>query len=435
MFKDIKKVLPGHYQIIDLNSFAIRDVTYWEPDFQIDPNHTEAYFELRLKELLKDTIKMQLRSDVPLGTYLSGGMDSSIVSVIASSFLDHPIKTFTGAFHEGEEFNETKYAKEVADQIHAQSFEIYPTADDFAKLLPKLIYHLDEPVAGPGIFPQYMVSKLARENVTVILGGQGGDEIFGGYARYVIAYLEQAIKGAIFETNDEGEHIVSLSSILPNLPHLHRYIPMMTDFWKQGAFKAADRRYFELIDRSSGNLQYYSGDFQREFNREQVFGHFQQIFNHPDTKSYYNKMTHFDMFSSLPGLLHVEDRVSMAVSIESRVPLLDRRIVDLVSSMPPAMKFKGGEMKYLLKRAVGDMIPKNIIDRKDKMGFPVPLHLWAKNELHDFLTDTLLSKASHDRGIFDMDHVKTLMESEKPFGRALWGILSLELWFRTFIDN
>jgi asparagine synthase (glutamine-hydrolysing) len=435
LYKGIHKVLPGHFLVIDSKSLDIREVKYWVPDFNVDNNHTEIYFKEKLKELLNDTIKKQLRSDVPLGTYLSGGMDSSIVSILAAKYLNNPIRTFTGAFREGDDFDETRYAKEVTQKINAEAFEIYPTEMDFIESLPKLVYHMDEPVAGPGVFPQYMVSKLAKENVTVVLGGQGGDEIFGGYARYVIAYLEQVLKGAIFETNDEGEHIVSLSSILPNLPHLHKYIPMMTDFWKKGAFKPADARYFDLIDRSDGSLQYYSPDFQREFNRAEIFSHFQEIFNHPDTKSYFNKMTHFDMFSSLPGLLHVEDRVSMAVSLESRVPLLDRRIVDLVSSMPPAMKFKGGEMKYFLKQAVGEVLPSNILNRKDKMGFPVPLHKWAKNNTQDFIRDTLFSQSSRGRGIFDLTKVDELIKSEKPFGRALWGILSLELWFSTFIDN
>ncbi|MCB0821419.1 MAG: asparagine synthase (glutamine-hydrolyzing) [Bacteroidales bacterium] len=435
LYKDIEKVLPGHLMVIDLNTFEIKRKKYWEPNFHVDNHHTETYFTEKLKELLEDTVKIQLRSDVPLGTYLSGGMDSSLVSVLAARNLTGQIKTFTGAFSESKDFDETEYAREVAGIIKAQRFEVYPTASQFVELMPKLIYHLDEPVVGPGVFPQYMVSKLAKDNVTVVLGGQGGDEIFGGYSRYVIAYFEQVIKGAIFETNDEGEHIVSLESILPNLPYLHRYIPMMTDFWKKGAFKDADRRYFDLLDRSSGELKYYSKEFTKEFDKEVVYSTFKRLFNHPDTKSYFNKMTHFDMFGSLPGLLQVEDRVSMAVSLESRVPLLDRRIVDLVSSMPPAMKFKGGEMKYILKRAIRDWLPPTILNRKDKMGFPVPLHLWAKNGAHDFICDTLMSSKSKQRGLYNHKKIEKLIESERPFGRELWGLLSLELWFSTFIDN
>src|SRR5680860_631664 len=294
-----------------------------------------------------------------------------------------------------------------------------PIENDFIDLLPQLIYHLDEPVVGPGVFPQYMVSKLASEHVKVILGGQGGDEIFGGYTRYVIAYLEQALKGAIFENNEEGEHVVSLRSILPNLPYLKQYIPMMQQFWKKDAFSDMDLRYFQLIDRSESALGLYTEDFRTKFDIEMIFGRFQKLFNHPDTKSYFNKMTHFDLFGSLPGLLHVEDRVSMAVSLESRVPLLDHRIVDLVSTMPAAMKFKGGEPKYLLKKATKHLVPQAILERKDKMGFPVPLHIWAKNGVGDFIRDTLLSKQCIERGIFKSESIAHLIDNERAFGRSL----------------
>lgn len=434
LFKNIVKVLPGHYMVINLDTMRYKSIQYWEPNFKIDHYHTEAYFIDELRRLIEDAVKIQLRSDVPLGTYLSGGMDSSLVSLIASQNITNHLKTFTGAFNEGLEFNETRYAREVASLCKAEPFEVYPTEQEFIDLLPKLIYHLDEPVAGPGLFPQYIVSRLASEHVKVVLGGQGGDEIFGGYARYVIAYLEQAIKGAIYESNEEGEHIVSLQSILPNLPYLHKYVPMMRQFMESGAFYDMDRRYFNLIDRSDSCLGLYNEDFKATHNKEEVFSRFQTIFNHSDTMSYFNKMTHFDMFGSLPGLLQVEDRVSMAVSLESRVPLLDRRIVDLVSSMPPSMKFKGAEMKYIFKRTVSDILPKTILERKDKMGFPVPLHIWAKNEASHFFRDVLLSKTCKERGIFDCAKVEKLIDSEREFGRSLWGVLSLELWFKQFID-
>ena len=375
LFRQIRKVLPGHYLRIDLRNNSSRQIQYWEPNFKVDTHHTQEYFIYEVQRLLEDTIKIQLRSDVPLGTYLSGGVDSSIVSVLAARSIPNGLKTFTGAFEEGQEYDESAYAKIVADHCQAEMHKVYPTEKEFVDLLPNLIYHMDEPAVGPGLFPQYMVSSLASKNVKVVLGGQGGDEIFGGYTRYVVAYLEQALKGAIFETNDEAEHVVSLQSIIPNLPCLQQYIPMMRNFWKKEAFEDMDRRYFHLIDRSENALELYTGDFRKGYDREDIFCRFQKIFNHPDTLSYYNKMTHFDMFGSLPGLLQVEDRVSMAVSLESRVPLLDKRIVDLVSSIPVQMKFKGGEIKYILKKAVKNILPKEILNRKDKMGFPVPLKI------------------------------------------------------------
>ena len=435
MFENIYKCLPGHLIELDLRSMKMNRYSYWEPNFKLDPYHTEEYFIVELRKILEDTIKIQLRSDVPLGTYLSGGLDSSLITLMVSKFYDKPLKTFTGAFLEGKEFDETDYARLVSDICNAEMFVVYPTEKEFIELMPKLIYHLDEPVAGPGLFPQYIVSRKARENVTVVLGGQGGDEIFGGYTRYVIAYLEQALKGAIFETNEEGEHIVSLNSILPNLPVLKNYIPIMKSFWKSDPFEPMDRRYFNLINRLGISRDYLTRDFLSSYDSEAIFKRFQLLFNHSDTLSYYNKMTHFDMFGSLPGLLQVEDRVSMAVSIESRVPLLDRRIVDLVSVMPAGMKFKGGELKYLFKKTVKDIVPKRILERKDKMGFPVPIHIWSKNKANIFFKDVLFSKQCRERGLVDHENVSRLIESERPFGRALWGILSLELWFNQFIDS
>lgn len=435
MFRNIYKVQAGHFMTIDLKSWNIKTCKYWEPNFKLDKFHTEEYFIIELQKILDETISQQLRSDVPLGTYLSGGLDSSLVTIMASKFLDKPIKSFSGAFNEGPEFNELEYARIAAKAANAELFEIFPTEQEFIDLMPKLIYHLDEPVAGPGLFPQYIVSKLASKHVKVILGGQGGDEIFGGYARYLIAYFEQAIKGAVFESNEEDEHIVSLKSILPNLPSLKQYIPMMKKFWSDGAFEPMDRRYYNLLNRMDSTSQYLNPEFLRERNDEAIFSKFSGYFNNSDTKSYFNKMTHFDMFGSLPGLLQVEDRVSMAVSIESRVPLLDRRIVDLISRMPAGMKFRGGEMKYLLKRTIKDVIPEKIMNRKDKMGFPVPLHIWSKNKAKDFIMDVLLSKKSQERNIIDTQFVEKMIKSEQPFSRGLWGFLSLELWYDQFIDN
>jgi asparagine synthase (glutamine-hydrolysing) len=369
LFRGIRKLLPGHYQIYDLTTGTVRTVRYWEPKFRVDPYHTEEYFVTELRRLLGEAVRIQMRSDVSVGAYLSGGLDSSIVTLLAAGHAQRPLRTFTGAFLEGPRFDERAFARKVADQCGAVTKEILPTAEDLIELLPKLIYHMDEPAAGPGLLPQYLVAQEAAQDVKVCLGGQGGDEIFGGYARYLVAYLEQALKGAILETNEEAEHIVSLTSIVPHLPSLQQYAPMIREFWSEDLFAPMDRRYFRLVDRSGGAMHLYTDDFRTCYGSEDVFARFQTVFNHPDTLSYYNKMTHFDIVTGLPALLQVEDRVSMAASMESRVPLLDRRIVDLVTSMPPRMKFKGGEMKYILKKAVVDLVPRRFFTGKRRWAF------------------------------------------------------------------
>jgi asparagine synthase (glutamine-hydrolysing) len=435
LFKGVRKFLPGQYCVVDLDQGRLQTVQYWEPSYSIDLDHSEQYFVHELRRLLEDAVRLQLRSDVPVGAYLSGGMDSTIVTALAATQSAGALQTFTGTFREGPEFDERIYAREVSQLYGTERHEVVCTADHLMELLPLLVYHMDEPAAGPGLLPQYLVSRLAAGQVKVVLGGQGGDEIFGGYSRYLVAYLEQALKGAIFETAEEGKHIVSLSSIVHHLPSLRAYGPMMQQFWRQGVFQPMDRRYFDLINRSGGVLGLFSQDFRATYRPEEIFSRFQTVFNHPDTLSYYNKMTHFDLVAGLPALLQVEDRVSMAASLESRVPLLDYRIVDLICRMTPAMKFKGGELKHVLKKATKDLVPARIRARKDKMGFPVPIHLWARGPARDFFHDVLLSPTARTRGLLNPRTVTELMQNESAFGRRLWGLLNLELWLREFIDG
>lgn len=435
LFHGVRKVEPGCV-LRGVHGKIIETVRYWDTNYHVDDHHTEAYFIDKLQALLEDSARLQIRSDVPLGSYLSGGLDSTVIAALAAGKLGNSLPVFTGRFAEGPEYDESTYAKLAAKEFGGIYHEIVPTPQDFVDCMPSLIHSMDEPVAGPGLFPQYMVSREASRHVKVILGGQGGDELFGGYARYLVGYLEQALKGAILETQEEGRHLVSLASIIPNLPLLKQYRPMMQQFLQQGLFEDMDRRYFRLIERSPDIEGLLTQEAMSRLDREQLFAEFQKVFNHPDTKSYFNKMTHFDLKTSLPALLQVEDRVSMAASLESRVPFLDTRIVDLVSSMPPQLKFQGGKTKHILKMAVENLVPEPILKRKDKMGFPVPLKEWMQGGVvRDFVTDTLLSRRSLERGIFRPDALEGMLHKQGVGGRQLWGALCLELWHQRFMDD
>ena len=434
LFKGVRKIKPGHY-LIGQGSTVQKDCCYWDTRYQVDHSHTESYFREELLSLLHDSIRLQTRSDVPLGGYLSGGIDSSLVCRMAAEYLDHAMPMFHGRFAEGPEYDESHYADALVDHAGGHYFDVVPTAAEFVCDLPKLIEALDEPLAGPGLFPQYAVSKLAKEHVTVVLGGQGGDEVFGGYARYLVGYLEQALKGAILGTQEEGKHLVTLESIVPNLALLKQYTPLLGNFWSKGLFEEMDARYFHLIDRSEGLNHLLHPDAVAQFDRGRLFADFQKVFNHPDTLSYINKMTHFDQKTLLPALLQIEDRVSMAVSLESRVPLLDKRIVDLVTSMPPPLKFQGGRTKHILKKTIRHLLPEAILNRKDKMGFPVPLNEWMKGGVvREFVSDTLLSQRSLQRGVFKPTALHAMLDHQSVGGRQLWGALSLELWHQRYID-
>ena len=434
LFKNVLKIEPGHYLTGSGNRIE-SNIPYWKQDYQVDYEHTEAWFKEKLLYLLEDSTMLQMRSDVPVGSYVSGGIDSSLVAILASRHSDGRMPVFHGRFIDGPQYDESKYAKILIEHSNCDYFEVVPTDQDFVDLIPKLIYALDEPLAGPGVFPQYLVSKLAAEHVKVVLGGQGGDEIFGGYARYLIGYLEQALKGAIFESQEEGNHLVTLESIVPNLAILKEYTPLIKQFWSRGLFDNMDSRYFHLIDRSKDIKEILNPDLIKTFNRDALFSDFQRIFNNPETTSYINKMTYFDQKTLLPALLQVEDRVSMAHSIESRVPLLDYRIMDLVTQMPPQLKFQGGKTKHILKKSVSHILPKPILNRKDKMGFPVPLAEWMRGGVvREFVADTLLSRASVERNIYTKKSLERMISHQGVGSRQLWGALSLEIWHRQFID-
>jgi asparagine synthase (glutamine-hydrolysing) len=433
LFKGVRELPPAH--ALEVRDGQVRVWRYWDVHYRPDFDHTATYFSDRTTALLEESVELHLRSDVPLGAYISGGLDSSIVAVLASR-LDKQLIGFNGKFVEGDAYDESRYARDVADQCGFPLEEASIMPDDFIENIERVIYHLDYPVAGPGSFPQYVVSALAKRHRKVVLGGQGGDEIFGGYARYLIAYFEQCIKAAIDGTMHSGEFIVTYESIIPNLVSLQQYKPLLQEFWREGLFEDLDARYFRLINRAN--------TLQDEVNWEALgdyspFETFRKVFRGDNVgkRSYFDLMTHFDFKTLLPALLHVEDRVSMAHGLESRVPLLDHPLVEFAATMPSNVKFKDGHMKHVLREAMGGRLPQSVRERKDKMGFPVPLQDWIQRpgRVRDFVLDVFSSQAALDRDLIDNRQVVAQLDAEPRFGRKIWGLLSLELWQRAFHDR
>ena len=309
------------------------------------------------------------------------------------------------------------------------------SVQDFMDHISDVVYHLDYPVAGPGSFPQYMVSMLASKHRKVVLGGQGADEMFGGYARYLVAYFEQCIKGAIDGNAHAGNYVVSYESIIPNLGSLRNYKSMLQEFWREGLFEDMDKRYFRLINRTPTHGKEVRWDALSEYS---AYDTFRGIFRADNVReeSYFDRMTHFDFKTLLPALLHVEDRVSMAHGLESRVPFLDHPLVEFAARIPPTVKFKGGRMKHVLRNALGKVLPASIEKRTDKMGFPVPLAEWFREGLREFLHDTFSSeKARTLRSLIDNRLILQGLDSEPRFSRKTWGLLCLELWQQRFHDQ
>ena len=429
LFKNIKRLQPGHCLTWEDGELEVRK--YWDLDFTPNRNLAEEDVVERLVELLEDGVRLRLRSDVPVGTHLSGGLDSSTIACLAARQLEN-LQVFTGGFRENRKYDESYYARLVAEEIGAEYHEIFPCAEDLADSFEMLIYYLDEPIAGAAVFPQYFLSKLASENVKVVLGGQGGDEIFCGYARYLVAYLEKAMQNAIYGKAPMGEG-VSLDAIVPNLTYLRGYEPMMQNFFSEGLFGDPAERYYRLLLRTQDledilQMDWREGDYS-------TLEAFRTEFTYPRTDALIDRMLYMDIKNHLQSLLQLEDRTSMAVSLESRLPLLDHRIVELAFSAPAELRFANGRPKQIFRQAIEGIVPEPVLSRKDKMGFPVPIYEWFRGELRPFVRDILLGERTRSRGFFDMATVEHCLEAERPFGRTIWGLLSLEFWFRNFFDN
>ena len=433
LFKHVHVLLPGHALVVEAGKARV--FRYWDVRYELDFDHQERWFARRLRETLRESISLHLRADVPVGAYVSGGIDSSLVAILAAGEESSGRVGFHGKFTEFLGYDESRYALAAARDARLELHQIEITARDFRDSIGKVIYHLDHPVAGPGAFPQYMVSGLASRHVKVVLGGQGGDEIFGGYARYLIAYFEQCIAAAIDDTYRNGNFVVTPESIIPRLTVLQEYKPLLRQFFASGMFGPLDQRYFRLIDRST--------DMENEvdwasLDRRGVFERFSAIFNserNVKKEAYFDSMTHFDFKCLLPALLQVEDRMSMAHGLEARVPLLDAPLVELAATLPADVKFKDGNLKHFVKAAFAPELPRELLQRRDKMGFPVPLREWFSGELRDFIGDTFITQKVRHRPFFNSEAILAGFDKGERFSRKTWGLLSLELWHQLFHDR
>jgi asparagine synthase (glutamine-hydrolysing) len=432
LFRHVRELLPGH--ALTVHSGVVRVRRFWDVHFEPDLDRPGETLIGELRARVQDAVRLHLRSDVPVGVYLSGGVDSSIIASLAADLHPDGLSAFTGKFALGPEYDESRYARELSDLRQLLLHELEISVDDLIGNMGKVIYHLDYPAAGPGSFAQYMVSALASRHLKVVLGGQGGDELFGGYARYLIAYFEQCLKGAIDGTMDSGRFIVSYESILPNLVALRSYKPLLQEFWREGLFDEMDRRYFRLVSRSPNLRDEIRWDLLGDYS---PYSTFRSIFYAENVRpdSYFDLMTHFDFKALLPALLQVEDRMSMAHGLESRLPYLDHPVVELAARIPSAIKFEGGQMKRALLAALGDTVPRSIAERTDKMGFPTPFNEWSRGAARDFVRDTLTTERALGRDLIDNRKVLEHALDESAYGRNFWGLFSLELWQQTFHDR
>lgn len=437
----------GHYLSYQ---FYLNNETIFENIYTIDPgcylkidnktgkNSIESYFNLKflntssqhtnlidLEKEIINSVKLQTFADVSVGSHLSGGIDSSLISAIASSYKSD-LKTFHGYFpDDGEDYSEIDFARKVAKHIDVELFEVEITYQDFIDNFSKIMNILDYPIVGPGVFPQYMVNKFASKHVKVLLGGQGGDEIFAGYARYLIVYLEQVLLGSINESQD-SKHLVNLDTVSKALPSLKEYIPLIKEMWSQDLFTNPVNRYEMILKRNIPVkwLTTHSQNLIKSAKQD-----FEKQLNFINEASLINKMLNFDISFILPGLLQVEDRVSMAHSIESRVPYLDQQVFDCAVNLEPKLKFGEGVLKSPLKEIAKKYLPEYVYNRKGKMGFPVPFNEWLnKPEFKEFVFNTILNSNFSNSVYFNKRNFEKDTMTYNNFDRSLWAVLCLSEW-------
>jgi asparagine synthase (glutamine-hydrolysing) len=425
LFEGIKKVPPGHYIVVKNNKIELRQ--YWNMVFDKSIDLGEEYYIKKAHDLFEDSVKLQLRSDVPLGVFLSGGIDSSAVVAMMWKLGAKDIKTFSVAWDYGNEFDETQYARKIAKQFNTDHTEYFMTHKEFKDFLPEYIRHMDEPVTEAAAISLYYLAMKTKEKVTVVLSGEGSDEVFGGYG--------------IYRSMQLVEHYKKIPSII------HKVINPLMRSLGHSFSKYADLSETPLEQSYAGVSFYdtkqkhnlYSQSFKIEAAENDVFKTLAPYYGYTMGQDLQSKMQYIDIKTWLvDDLLIKADRMSMAASLELRVPFLDHRFLELAANMPSQYRNKKNQSKYIIKKAMEPYLDDEILYRK-KQGFPTPLAIMFQGDLKDFVSDIIDSDLAHSREYFNPQEVKRLLtehiEGIQDHHKILWQLLVLELWFREFIDK
>jgi asparagine synthase (glutamine-hydrolysing) len=431
-FKAIRKLEPGHW--LRWKNGEIKTERYWLPDFSKKIKISEAEAIAETTRILRESVKLRMISEVPLGAFLSGGVDSSAVVALMAQESSQPVKTFSIGFEE-QDFSELKYAKAVANHVGAEynEFIVKPNA---LEILPLLVDHYGEPFSSTSIIPTYYVAKETRKYVTVALNGDGGDESFAGYERHLAMKIaEQYSKLPKILRKTFIENIINK---IP-LDEFKRSRVLDLRRFLNSASLSKTERYYNWVgsfDKSKRDL-FYTDDFQQKVCKNQSLEVIGKWFDN-GKKHITDEMSFVDLMTYLPNeLLPKVDIASMAVSLEARSPLLDHKLIEFVATLPPHLKIKGLTTKYLLKKIAAGLVPKEVIYRRKK-GFGMPVSKWFRNDLSGFLKEVLLSEKSLQRNIFKPEQitkmVKEHINGDVDHGKNLWTFVMLELWFQRFID-
>jgi len=433
IFKGIQKLPPASWMTIEIDC-AMHGLKidgphrYWTLRYQPDSRLTETECVPRIQDLIRDAVRVRLFSDVPLGAFLSGGLDSSTVVAAMAEVGETPVETFTAGFEE-ESFDELHFAEIVAKRF-GTNHHVLHCSPNILEILPKLVHHYDEPFADSSAIPTYCISVAARKQTTVILTGDGGDEIFAGYTRY-----------------DDGMHLWrqqnTWSGILAR--GIYRFLvdcyPVKARGWgilNKRSLPALDSYIVDLCIYQPPHKQALLAHEWSALSDGQAFRLGHDLADVVGGDEFLSRMQGMDQMLYLPDDILVKvDRASMAVGLETRAPLLDYRLAEFMSTVPENLRYRNGIKKYLLKQAVRAKLPAEIVHRP-KMGFAVPLKHWFCGQAAELVRDVLLSKSARERGIFRPQELQRLVDGHnggRDFSSQIWAAVFFESWCQTWLDH
>ncbi|MFN8739976.1 MAG: asparagine synthase (glutamine-hydrolyzing) [Pirellula sp.] len=428
IYQGIHKLPPGHYAVYQDGTLTVEP--FWKIDWTKETATTWPDASHQLRELLTDSIRLRLRSDVPVGAFLSGGIDSSLVVAIAQSILEQPIHTFSIGFSEAD-FDETQYAQMVADHVGTkhERFQVNPDAID---IIDKLAYQYDEPFSDSSAVPTWYLSELTKQNVTVALSGDGGDELFGGYERYRALLLSQRLQRVL------PTAWLANSSLIKLLPDssAQRSIFRRIRRFSEALGQSPSDRYMNWIQifGEATRASLFNDEFLSQLPARDPASFLKEAWNRSGKRDLLSCASNADLQTYLPcALMTKVDIASMAHSLEARQPFLDYRLVEWAASLPSSFKLKGKQGKYILKQTFFDMIPAQIWTRP-KMGFGVPIGKWFKTTLRDRTYDALCASDTRINALFRPEAIRRLIDShmhdQENQAYRLWNLLMLEFWMR-----
>jgi asparagine synthase (glutamine-hydrolysing) len=436
LFQGVKRLLPGH--MLRWRNGNIEISRYWDVSFgKVETNRrSDKDYIAEWSELFRTSVRLRLMADVPLGMFLSGGIDSSAIAAVMSGMVDEPIKTFSVAFAE-REANELKYARMVAEAYRTNHHEVTVSPEEFFAALPRLVWHEDEPLAHPSSVALYFVSLLASQHVKVVLTGEGSDELLAGYGRYRKTVLNLAL-GERFERITP----TSVRNVVRN-----GIDGLATSRMKQKLSRSflrvtpnIESIYFDnfAVFPSSMQNELLSAETRERTGQVDPYSEVRRLLAETDAQSLLDRLLYADIKTYLHELLMKQDQMSMATSIESRVPFLDHKLVEFTCSLPERLKLRGRTTKYILRESMKDVLPEPILSRS-KMGFPVPIAAWFRGAYRSVIDEYVLSDRALTRGIFNPDFVHQLVKRHQigaeNHDERLWALVNFEMWQRQFFDG